>query len=221
MSAVALRFCRLPRTARSYRALRRVLVRVATFGLVCVAGPGMVTAQAGSSPIDLNEFFYDAAVTISADGGLALLTEDEFVMPTVLVNDPFVGDAQVIVAAPDRSLRFDFVFSEAEGNDDEFTAILFDASADGGPVAGELAAFVSTFSQSGTVSFDLSAYVGMTLGLYFELFDISLLGLDSTVEIADLRLVDTTVVPLPAAGLLFACGLVALMRRRRPNTSDL
>lgn len=192
----------------TYRAVAAAICAVATL-------TAMSQVRAASSPIDLNDFFADPAVTVSADGTMATLGEDEFANPVVLVNDPFLGDAEVVVAAPGRSLVFAYAFAEGPGNDDEFTAILFDASPAGGPVFGELAVFVAATTASGTVSFDLSAHTGKTLGLYFELFDLSLAGLESTVTIADLRLVDAVVIPVPAGLYLLASALVVLLRRQR------
>lgn len=172
--------------------------------------------RAATLSIDLNAFStFDPEVTISADGRSAELGESELVGFVRLVNDPFVGDPEVIVAGAGHSLIFAFNFVEAPDGDDAFSAVLFDS--DLGMPSGELDRFEVGSTAAGLASFDLAPHVGRILGLELELAELDLSGgtLGSAVTVTDLSIVPT--VPAPAALVLFASALVPLALRRRPR----
>ena len=177
---------------------------------------GLLISQAGRSTtitnIDLNDFVASNAVTINSPSS-AIIEEDTFSAVSFLSNDPFFGDPEVIVAANNRSLFFDYNFSEGSSNVDEFFAFVIDPVS--GISLGPGFEFFADSSSSGTISFDLTSLVGLTgLGLQFELnsFDNSLL--DSNVVISNVRLVDA-MVPSPAALPLILIGILALRRNIR------
>jgi hypothetical protein len=171
---------------------------------------GLLSLKATAASIDLNDFFGDPEVTIAPDGGSAVFTESMFSTVVQLTNDPFLGDPFIIVPSASTFLTFNFVFNEAPGDDDQFSAYLFYAP--DGPLSGVLDQFSANSSQAGMVSFDLSPYVSGTevlqLGLQFELFDVSGGSLDSTATVSNLAL---TQVPVPAAIWLFGSGLMSLI----------
>ena len=173
---------------------------------------GVLSFEATAAPIDLNDFFGDPEVTITPDGVSAEFTESSSSTVVLLTNDPFLGDPFVIVPGPSTFLTFDFVFNEATGNNDQFSAYLF--LAQDGPISGVLDQFSVMSTQAGMVSFDLSPYVVsgtevLQLGLQFELYDMSGSLLNSTATVSNLAL--TQVVPIPAAVWLFGSGLLGLI----------
>lgn len=182
------------------------------------------TAAAAPIIIDLNDFFTDPAiVAVESDGSSALITEDPVFGAALLSNQPSLGDVEVIIPGENTTLSFNYEFLEGAGNDDEFRVSLYDTDTyDTSPIV--LADFFvgDIFEQdnlSGLVSFDLSDYVGTTLGLDFELrsFD----GkedefLTSTVRISNLQLNTVAPVPEPSTVSLFLLGglLLPFVRRR-------
>jgi hypothetical protein len=191
--------------------------------VVCVGAISLATQPAAAVQIDLNDFFSsDPTVTVAADGSSALLSEDASLSHVLLTNDPFFGDAEVIVAGPGL-LMFDFNFTEAPGEDDVFAAFVTGAA---GMSLGPGFEFLASDSASGTVSFDLSGLVGEAfLGLQFQLgsgtdllynrrtgsgnpFRIRGItgdtGVDSTVSISNLR--TEAPIPEPSALPLFLLG---------------
>ena len=171
------------------------------------------SSSAAIIPIDLNDFFADPTVTVSVDGSSATLSEDPVFSQALLVNDPGLGDPEVIIAGIGTSLLFDFSFSEPLGNNDVFTAFVLDGST--GTSFGPGFEFSTMNSGSGSVAFDLTSLVGQTVGLQFALsggIDDTLLT--STVDVFDVRLVTADlVVPEPPVLLLFGVGLLFLMAR--------
>ena len=157
-------------------------------------------ALATSLPINLNDFYFsEPEVVVSADGQMATIAESLFVTPVTLINDPFFGDPEVIVPALSRTLSFNYNFAEAVGNDDLFTAVLFDAAS--GPFLGVLDSLDLTASAIGIAEFDLAPWVGLSLGLSFELHDLDPFSvtLDSIVTVSNLMLNDTTAAPPPSS----------------------
>jgi hypothetical protein len=125
------------------------------------------TGNASSIPIDLNNFFADSSISIAADGSSALLQEDPLLFSVLLINDPGLGDPNVIIPGAGTTLNFSFSFNEIIGEDDEFGAFLFDATT--GLTLGSAFEFFTQESSAGTIAFDLSSLVGDTLGLQFQL----------------------------------------------------
>ncbi|MFT5543724.1 MAG: hypothetical protein ACI96N_002934 [Arenicella sp.] len=176
------------------------------------------SAGATTIPLDFNDFFTaDPEVTVVSPGEV-VMTDSDFVSVVTLTNDPWY-DPNIIIQAVDRTLTFDFEFLQGNGNVDEFAAYLFDA--DYGPVAGVLDNVFYDASASGTVSFDLSPWTGLMLGLQFELYDPGFLT-GSSVTITDLALNDPVSASVPAPGglaILFA-GLALLVGRNRWRPTD-
>ncbi|XOV90468.1 MAG: hypothetical protein ACFHX7_11435 [Pseudomonadota bacterium] len=174
-----------------------------------------VSASATTIPLDLNDFFsLDPEVTIVSPGE-ATMTDSAYVSVVTLTNDPWV-DPNIIIPAIDRTLTFDFEFLQGAGNVDEFAAYLFDA--DYGPLLGVLDSVLFDASASGTVSFDLSSWTGLMLGLQFELYDPGI-ETGSSLVISNLALNDPGVASVPAPGglALLLAGLVLLFRQIKPQ----
>jgi hypothetical protein len=167
-----------------------------------------LAVEAASVAIDLNAFHADPDVVIAGDGGSATFEESAFVSILRLVNDPFLGDDEVVIAAAGRALVFDYSFIVAVDGADEFSAVLFDA--DLGPLAGVLATQTFASTASGSAIIDLSPYVGLRLGLEFALIDLDPHGaLGSTAVVSHLALATLAATPIPLHGALplFGCAL--------------
>jgi hypothetical protein len=168
-------------------------------------------AHAGT-PISLTDFSGESEVTVSGNGGSASFVEVGSSSFVRLTNDPYVGDAEVIVPGASTALSFDYTFDEAPGSDDEFSAVLFTSGAGGGPYHGKLVRKTIPSTQSGTMTFDLSPYVGQSLGLEFEMLDLP--GGDDTTN--STLTVSNVMVPEPSLWMSIAsgcAGLLALHRR--------
>lgn len=174
------------------------------------------SAAATASTINLNDFYSDPEVTVSADGLSASFVETQLNSSVLLANDPGLGDPTLITPAVGAILSFTYNFTLASGNNDAFTAFIVDTTS-GGPVAGSGFSFDTTQSQSGTVSFDLSSFVGQTIGLQFELSALpNDQGFDSTLSISNLQIVtEVAPVPLPAGAVLLLTGVAGLAAARR------
>ncbi|TDF37199.1 hypothetical protein EYS14_13655 [Alteromonadaceae bacterium M269] len=161
--------------------------------------------------LDLNDFFADPSVTVSADGFSATLFEGTAVS-SILSNDPFLGDPNIIIPGNNIFLSFDYLFSEAVANDDEFGAFLIDSS-----TGFEFPAFSFFINSSGsnTVTFDLSTLSSFTLGLQFQLTSLDN-ATGSFVTISNLQLNNVvSQVSEPGNLLTLLAGLVSLVFIRR------
>lgn len=176
------------------------------------------TASASVIPLDLEAFFSLDPEVVVIDPSTASMTDSEFVSIVTLINDPWLGDPEIIVAAVGRTLTFDLAFTQPDGNIDEFAAYLFDAGL--GPFAGVLDSILFDVDFSGPVLFDLSPWVGITLGLQFELYDPGF-EVGSTVTISNLALNDPLPAGVPAPGgvAILLAGLVLLGWRVKRHTS--
>jgi len=176
-----------------------------------------VDTWAAVVPIDLNDFFADPTVTVELDGSFALLAEDPGFSPVILSNDPGLGDPNIIFPGLGVSLSFDYDFSEAAGEDDEFGAFLIDA-ATGFSISGFELFFQN--SGAGTIEFDLSSLVGLTLGLEFQLISLpNDSGFDSVARVSNVQLeTQVSSVPLPSSLLLFFMGIMSLVMAKKNRT---
>jgi len=179
------------------------------------------SASAANIPINLNDFFADPSVTVTADGTSASISEDPLLFSTLLANDPGLGDPNVIIPGIGTTLSFSYDFTEATGEDNEFGVFVVDGTT-GGSV-GSAFEFFTQDSSSGTISFDLTSLVGQTLGLQFELTALfGDVGLDSIVTISNVEM-DVISVPEPSTLLLFFIGFIylLLLSSRRNNDTQL
>lgn len=201
----------------TFAGVRRMLVAVAAL---------VLPALAQAVPIDLNLFYREsgAPITIAADGSSAMLSEDPSIFVVYLSNIPGIGDPALLTPAAGATFSFDYNFVEAPDNADIFHFALLDGGS-GNPLAPYDMLFSD--SASGTALFDLSALVGTSIGLQFELLpDLALdLGFGSTLTLANLRF-DKPVIPTepPAVGvpepgtwalMLVGLALVSLRLRGR------
>jgi hypothetical protein len=201
-------------------------VRVAAMALGLVAA-GVFAPQAAADEIDLNDFFTDpsSAVSITADGSSATLTEDPDFFSVLLSNDPGLGDPHVIFGGADISLRFDYEFTEGAGESDEFSVFLINA--DTGEFMDAPYAFSTRDTGAGTITWDLSAFGSTTLGLQFELVALpGDGGLGSTLVISNLETFSTAATPIPEPGTIVLLGSAgagmwfARRRRRRQERAQ-
>ncbi|NOY71347.1 MAG: PEP-CTERM sorting domain-containing protein [Gammaproteobacteria bacterium] len=184
-----------------------------------------VVSSAGAAiiSVNLNNFFADPSVTVSADGTSARISEDPLLFSTLLVNDPGLGDPDVIIPDMGTTLNFSYRFIEAVGEDNEFGVFVIDAATGGS--AGNDFEFFTQDSGSGIVSFDLTSLAGQTSGLQFSLTALpGDAGFDSVVTISDvfLKTSDVTPVPVPepSALLLFLIGFVCLLLSGSRRNTD-
>lgn len=182
--------------------------------LIFVATP----ANAGVI-INLNDFYADPTVAVAPSGLSALIEEDPSLAAVLLVNDPGLGDPNVILPGAGVSLLFDYNFVlGGVGNFDEFGAFLIDSS---GMSLGAPYEFFSSSTSAGTIAFNLSSLTGQTIGLQFQLS--SLFGdsfTDSTVTISNVRLDNgVAAVPEPSSVVCWAllAGIGLISCRRWPN----
>jgi len=189
--------------------MKRLFPAILFVALTSISSPALADL------IDLNDFWADPPVTVSADGRAADFVEDFSLVSVLLSNDPFLGDPEVILAeigGVGQVLSFDYDFLEPAGNADEFGAYVIDTST--GLSAGAAFEFFADSTASGSVSFDLSSLAGKELGLQFALnaYD---MATDSTLTISNVEL---NPVPVPGAILLAGLGLgtsAGILRKRR------
>lgn len=183
--------------------MSRLLTAINT--LLCVAFSLPIYA----TPILLDNFFADTSVTLSANSVSAIIEESTNFPSTLLSNDPFLGDPEVIIASPDSLLTMDIEFLEGVNEDDEFRITLFNASD-----FSLLDEFFSDATINKVVEFELSDYIGTTLGLQFELRSFDNL-FNSVVNINSVNIVSTipTNIPEPPSLLLYFSFLAIMLTR--------
>jgi hypothetical protein len=167
-----------------------------------------------AAPISLLDFTSAGDVFVAADGNDATLTFDTNSFGQAeLTNN---GVPNVIIATNGTSLEFSYDYIVSAFSSTVFEARLFDTA--GGIFGGTLdTLFVErfTFPQSGAVSWDLSGYTGLTLGLDFRLnnMDPGLQFGGTITTISNLAIVDNlpSPVPVPAAVWLFGTALIGLV----------
>jgi len=167
-----------------------------------------------AAPISLLDFTSAGDVFVAADGSEATLTFDSNSFGQAeLTNN---GVPNVIIATNGTSLEFNYDYILSAFGLTVFEARLFDTA--GGIFGGTLdTLFVDRFTspQSGAVSWDLSGYTGLTLGLDFRLenMDPGLQFSGTITTISNLAIVDNlpSPVPVPAAVWLFGTALVGLV----------
>ena len=167
-----------------------------------------------AAPISLLDFTSAGDVFVAADGSEATLTFDSSSFGRAeLTNN---GVPNVIIAANGTSLEFNYDYIPFAAGLTLFEARLFDTA--GGIFGGTLdTLFVDRFTspQSGPVSWDLSGYTGLTLGLDFRLSnsDHGVQFNGTTTTISNLAIVDNlpSPVPVPAAVWLFGTALIGLV----------
>jgi hypothetical protein len=169
-----------------------------------------LSVSATPIPIDLNDFFADPTVTVSVDGSQADFTEDPPFTSVVLVNDPSLGDPNVIIPGPGVAVEFSFDFNRPAGNVDEFSAFVIDAAT--GLSAGAAYEFFLGITTTGTHQIDISTLAGQTLGFRFALTSLpGDGGTDSTLTVLNVRLVTSNSVDAPATLALMFSGLAGLV----------
>lgn len=173
-----------------------------------------------AAPVSFNDFFVNGDIDISADGTTATFYESLASTEQSLINDPFFGDPEVIVAEDNTFLNFHYVFTLGDANEsDAFSARLFDWTT--GDFLGASFEFFVTDSSEGDVSFDLTELVGMGLGLQLDLLSLpGDGGISSLLVLSDMemkyKLTGPVALPLPTPLLLITLGgLFAWSLRRQ------
>lgn len=187
-------------------------------------GSGTARSAIITPALDSNNFFTDpsSAVDFAVDGLSLVVREDPEFSSVIVSNDPGLGDPIILIPVPGAILSFnyDFVVGSTQPENDEFGAFLLDSA---GNSAGGAFEFFTSTSGSGSVTFDLSSFVGDPfVGIQFQLSSLpGDGGMDSFVTISNLQLETpgSTVVPEPSTLMMFlglaACAQIAVVRRRR------
>ncbi len=175
-----------------------------------------------AAPISLQDFTIIGDVTVATDGSQATLIFDTSSFSHAQMD--YSGMPNLIVASAGASLEFDYDYQNPSlGGLTIFQARLFDTDA-GIPGSTLNILTVSRFDliQSGSVSWDLSSYIGLTLGLRYLLQneDPGLQFTGTTTTISNLTIANNlpSPVPIPAAFWLFGTaliGFIGVSRRRK------
>ena len=178
----------------------------------------LVTAPAQAVVIDLNStnFFADSTTFVL---GTAIMVESSVTADALLSNIPSLGEPEVIIAGVGTILSFDYSGFNPTDLGDTFTAYIVDSLTTfsvGAPFE-----YTTTSAGAGSVSFDLSALVGTTLGLEFHLTSsVYNATHPTTVTVSNLQLLEApTAVPEPGTMAMFGLGLAGLGFARRRKTA--
>lgn len=189
----------------------------------------MVSLTSAATPINLSEFDVVSGNIDFFDGGFrAVLTEDDFFNANFihqLENNPFTGAEQLVVPEAGGELSFDYNFEGLNGFGDILDIFAFQIFGEDTTMAIPDFDFTTAGeASSGTVSFDLSALAGQTVGARFILtinpLDIPFPfsnNVDTVLTISNLQVTpgSTPAVSEPGTLALFALPMLLLLWRRK------
>ena len=183
-----------------------------------VAGMLNLGIAAHAVPINLNDFSATEAVSISPDGTFAQLTEDAaFGGPSLLENDPGLGDLALFSTGPGASIVFKYTFNPEPNNNDRLRASVID------PIThavfnGLDEFFPLSVTPLTAFTFDLGVLPRQSVGLRFELVDFNIPDqiqeFLSVATIQDVEFTTPSIVSEPTSIWLLAAALLSPIRRK-------